>query len=114
MALSELKNEVDNLWETASNSNLKKLVRAVKKAKTQIRNTALLIEQNHYDDIMLLLKTFEDYQIGKQKLIENRNLEYIQEYEITNLINQNGELRDKINLFTKSMLKVMRKQISGR
>lgn len=113
LALSELENEVDKLWESATTANLRSFIRSVQKAKKQIRNSALLIEKEHYDQIMENLKAFEEYQVGKQRLISLRNLNSIDVWEINNLIEQNRQRREQISTFTNNMLEIMRIQIGG-
>ncbi len=117
IALIELQSEVDKLWENASSGNLRSFVRAIKKAKTQIMSSAILIEQEHYEQIMLNLNAFEDYQIGKEKLINFRNDNYYNDnidYQIETLIQENSERRQQIKLFINTMLEQIRNQISGR
>ena len=116
IALSELQNEVDKLWENASNSNLHSFVKAIKNAKNQIRRSAILIEQEHYEQIISNLNAFEDYQIGKEKLINIRNSNFNNTYgnQINNLIHENDERRQQIKQFINIMLEKIRNQISGR
>lgn len=113
LALSELQNEVDKLWESATSSNLNSFVRSIKKASKQIRNSAILIEQEHYNQIMDTIKAFEEYQIGKERLITYRNFNNINTEQLNDLIEINIDNREKISNFTDSMLQKIRKQIGG-
>jgi len=113
LALSELESEVDKLWESATTANLRSFIRSVQKAKKQIRNSALLIEKEHYDQIMENLKAFEEYRVGKESLISLRNLDSINDGEINALIENNRQRREQILSFTNTMLEKMRIQIGG-
>ncbi len=116
LSLSELQEKVDELWEEASKKNLISFMKSVQKAKRQIMNSALLIEKNHYEQILEHLRTLEDYKLGKEQLIRARNLkenDYLEDYEIHNLIAGNATSRQRIRDFTDIMLQKMRAQISG-
>ena len=113
LSLVNLENEVDKLWLSATNTNLSSFVKAIQKAKKQIKDSALLIEKEHYIQILENLKSFEDYKIGKETLIQKRNYDSISENEIKNLINSNKIQREQITLFTNDMLEKMRIQIGG-
>jgi len=113
LSLVNLENEVDKLWQSATNTNLSSFVKAIQKAKKQIKDSALLIEKEHYTQILENLKSFEDYRIGKETLIEHRNYNSIDENEIKNLIRDNGTQREQITLFINDMLEKMRVQIGG-
>ena len=52
ISLSELQSRVEDLWAEATPRNLKKFALALRKAKSKIRSSALLIEPQHYKDIM--------------------------------------------------------------
>lgn len=113
LSLVNLENEVDKLWLSATNTNLSSFVKAIQKAKKQIKDSALLIEKEHYIQILKNLKSFEDYRIGKETLIEKRNYDSISESEIKYLIHSNRTQREQITLFTNDMLEKMRIQIGG-
>ncbi|WP_024593464.1 MULTISPECIES: hypothetical protein [unclassified Pseudoalteromonas] len=113
IALSELQNEVDKLWESASNENLKSFIKAVQKAKKQIRNSAILIEKTHYEKILQNLNSFENYKFGKERLIVSRNISNLASYEIDEIVRQNQQFRTEITEFTQFMLEHMRNQIKG-
>lgn len=116
LALSELQDEVDKLWEEASKSNLRSFIKAIQQAKRQIKNSAILIEQEHYEQIMNNLKAFEDYRIGKERLINiyDSNNICVNNDQIEELIRRNREKKHQIEYFIKAMLSKMRSQISGR
>ncbi len=115
VSISELQSEVEKLWEEASTRNLKAFVTALSKAKQQIRNSALLIDQHHYQEIMEVIENLENYHVGKERLINTRrNLENMSQWDIQEIIEKNRHNRDKINTFVEHMLGEMRGQISGK
>lgn len=115
VSLSGLQNEVEKLWEEASTRNLKTFVTALSKAKQQIRNSALLIDQSHYQEIMEVIESLENYHVGKERLINTRrNIENVSQWDVQEIIDQNRHNREKINTFVEHMLSEMRGQISGK
>ncbi|ENY6497806.1 TPA: hypothetical protein ACN35N_003563 [Vibrio parahaemolyticus] len=114
IALSDLQNEVDKLWFSASPENMRSFVRSVQKAKKQIRNSALLIEKSHYERILESLHQFESYQVGKDALINGSSVHNLSNFEIDEIIERNRYLKDQITEFTEYMLDNMRNQIRGK
>ncbi len=115
VSLSGLQNEVENLWEEASTQNLRAFVSALSKAKQQIRNSALLIDQVHYREIMEVIENLENYHVGKERLINTRrNIENVSKWDVQEIIEQNRHNREKINRFVEHMLSEMREQVSGK
>ncbi len=115
MSLSELQNEVESLWADASSRNLKSFVSALSKAKQKIRNSALLIDPEHYKEIMEVIGNLENYHVGKEKLINaRRNIENVSQQEIQEIIVRNRDNREKITSFVNHMLEKMRGQIGGK
>ena len=113
LALVNLDNEVEKLWNSATTTNLSSFIKAIQKAKKQIKDSALLIEREHYNLILENLQYFENYQIGKKKLIELRSFNSIDAHDIDNLIRDNGQQRMQITSFINDMLEKMRVQIGG-
>ncbi|OFI34209.1 hypothetical protein [Alteromonas lipolytica] len=115
VSLSHLQDEVEKLWSEASIKNLRTFVLALSTAKKQIRGSALLIDQNHYKEIMEVIYNLENYQIGKEHLINmRRNVENISQFDVQEIIEQNRHNRERINAFVEHMLEEMRGQISGK
>lgn len=114
VSLIGLESEVEKLWTEASTRNLRSFVSALSKAKQKIRNSALLIDQVHYNEIMEVIENLGNYHIGKEKLINARkSLDHVTQHEVQEIIEQNRENRDKINSFVAHMLEEMRAQVSG-
>jgi hypothetical protein len=114
VSLAELQNGVELLWAEANSRNLRNFISVLKKAKIQIRSSALLIEPNHYREIMEVIDKLESYQVGKETLINaRRNIENVSERNIQEIIEQNRDNRKRINVFVEHMLRKMREQIGG-
>ena len=114
VSLSELQSGVETLWSEASAHNLKSFVTAVRKAKKQIRDSALLIEPEHYDEIMNAIEDLEQYRSGKEGLIfARKDLANIDQWQIQEIIDQNRNNRERIRAFVNLRLDKMRTQIGG-
>lgn len=112
-SLSELQNNVEELWAEANNNNFRRFELALSRAKKQIRSSALLIERHHYNEIMEVIDTLENYQSGKEGLIDKRRrCENISSCSVQEIIEKNRHNREKINIFVEYMLVEMRRQIS--
>ena len=115
VSLSELQSRVEDLWAEASPKNLKNFVSALRKAKNQIRSSALLIEPEHYKDIMNVIENIESYRDGKERLILARqNLNHVDEWQSPEIIDGNRQHKESITKFVELMLEIMRSQISGK
>lgn len=113
ISLVELQEGVENLWAEASSLNLRRFIYALAKAKKQIKNSALLIDSVHYQEIMQAIERFDSYQIGKERLVNARRINVIDQWEIERIIEQNRNSREQINAFVNRMLDKMRNQIGG-
>ncbi len=115
ISLSDLQSGVDELWAEASPKNLKKFVSSLRKAKTKIRSSALLIEPDHYNDIMVAIENIESYKVGKKELIlARKNINSIENWEVQDIISGNRQHKEEITKFVDLMLKKMRLQIGGK
>jgi len=70
--LIEVKHKGQDLWESASPQNLKSFADQLFKTKKVIEKSALLIEEEHYVNLLLLIEEFSNYQFGKKYLIDYR------------------------------------------
>jgi len=98
-SLIDLKISADELWESATGRKLKDFSTKLHNAKISIEKSSLLIENNHYDELMKVIKKFEDFEIGKKKLINLRNKtitdidQILRNSYIDNIIEQNREVK---------------------
>jgi hypothetical protein len=63
------------LWASASADILQEFIDALQTATVAINKGRLLLRESAYADLRHLLTHFEDYQVGKQRLIEIRTRE---------------------------------------
>ncbi|MGD9555194.1 MAG: hypothetical protein AB7D96_10220 [Arcobacteraceae bacterium] len=98
-SLIDLKISADELWESATGRKLKDFSTKLHNAKISIEKSSLLIENNHYDELMKIIKKFEDFEIGKKKLINLRNKtitdidQILRNSYIEGIIEQNREVK---------------------
>ena len=91
LSLVNLQTGIEQLWEEASSRNLKEFASALTRAEKKIRSSALLIDPEHYQEIMDAIKNMGDYQFGKERLISAKaNLQGVQPLELAELIKKNG------------------------
>lgn len=72
-SLYELKSKAEELWEHASTRNLTEFASQLRDTKKIIEQNILLINEEHYNALIRIIKTFETYKIGKRNLISIRN-----------------------------------------
>ncbi len=71
-SLYDLRVKGDDLWESATTTNASNFQRQFKKTKQEIEKGSLLIEDEHYSKLRDILQRFEEYELGKRKLINAR------------------------------------------
>ncbi len=121
-ALYNLKIAGDSLWEEASLQNLKRFASQLTQAEEMIHQRSLLIEENHQRELVSLIKAFDNFRIGKERLIKLRKGSYIRltdsdsEYvnrQIQNAIEQNRHIRDQYNDVITEVQRSLRNQLRG-
>lgn len=117
-SLCDLEQVGNELWEQANLQNVKKFSKQLHLTKLSVNKSALLIEKNHYKELLNILERFENLQLGKVKLITLRNnqsqeLVGISNGEIDYTIQVNRktkqEFKDKIN----QLIDPFKKQLKG-
>jgi hypothetical protein len=81
-SLQNLKISADNLWEKASSKNLADFSKQLKETKTEIEKASLFIEDEHYSELIKIIKHFSEFEIGKKMLIDYRRTTNIDEHLI--------------------------------
>ena len=110
-SLIELNILTDELWETALNNRVQNLKKQLKNTEATIKKNALLIDIEHYKELIKILNKFNQFEIGKRKLICLRNSDF-DSREIQNAITCNGQIRDDLNQIVLKIEKDFRKKIS--
>jgi hypothetical protein len=94
-SLYELKCKAEFLWEHASSRNLTDFANQLNNTKKKIEQNILLINDEHLQDLIGIIDTFERYKLGKRSLIDFRDRE-------ENIDNRNGHReidRNDLQLF---------------
>lgn len=110
--------QADELWENAIPEKIPSFSEQIKLSKTAINDNLLLIEEEHYDKLMELLKQFEQFQFGKVRLVDIRrtsgeNPEIISPFQTRQTIDLNKNTKDKYDKLIMEIGKTFRNQIKG-
>lgn len=89
-SLCDLKHIGEELWERAEIQKLKDFSKQLKTTKLTVEKSAILIEDNHYKDLIKILDNFGKFEFGKMTLI---SLRYRQAHELDNYGVNDGEIR---------------------
>ena len=109
--LQDLKFSCIDLWNAANRPNLKKFHTALLKTHRQVETTSILIEEEHYRDILEAIKNLQEFDNGKEKLITKWTT--AEDWEIDQLIGYNRERKDKCLEIIDRMKIDIRKKIKG-
>lgn len=113
-SLQNLKISADNLWEKANSKNLIDFSKQIKETKIEIEKASLFIEDEHYSELIKIIKHFSEFEIGKKMLIDYRRTTNLDEHLIERQMvagNQRVKARyDQLILIIKTDLK---KQLKG-
>ena len=114
-SLCLLKYSMLELWDQASNSNLNSFSKQRFDTNLKLENSALVIEENHYIELMKILNEFASYELGKKVLIEYRKqrVPSPERYQIQDMIKENREIKDRLLAILQSIRSSLRQQISG-
>lgn len=115
-SLSDLKIKSHELWEVASIKKLKAFSNQLKLTRISVEQNAILIEENHYQELINLISEFERFEVGKQNLIELRTNDYQNlgdHHEIRHQIQNNRRSKECFDDLLKDLASYFRKQIKG-
>jgi len=119
LVLNRTRDLADSLWEDAIRAMLPGFSEQIRQTRRAVTDNMLLIEESHYDDLDRLLKEFEQFKFGKQKLIDIKTsntgnpLVDATDQEVKAAILKNKKVRER---YTKLIMKIgrsFRKQIKG-
>lgn len=110
--------QADELWENAIPEKIPSFSEQIKLTKTAINDNLLLIEEEHYDKLIELIKQFEQFQFGKVRLVDIRrkpgeNTDTISAFETRQTIDLNKKTKDNYDKLIKEIGKTFRNQIKG-
>eukprot|EP01012_Entosiphon_sulcatum_P044186 TRINITY_DN58765_c0_g1_i1.p1 TRINITY_DN58765_c0_g1~~TRINITY_DN58765_c0_g1_i1.p1 ORF type:complete len:197 (+),score=31.36 TRINITY_DN58765_c0_g1_i1:155-745(+) len=110
--LQDLKFATIDLWNEATTTNLKKFDLSLKQTHRQIETTSILLEENHYLELIRIITHLQEYDTGKEKLILSRR-NNTRDYEIQQLIEFNKTRKDKCLEIIESMKTSIKLTIKG-
>jgi len=108
--LVELQIIADDLWEEAQSSKMKNFISQLKRTKNSIRKYSLIIEENDYQELIKILNNFENYQVGKEKLIKSKDINLPNEI-ISKIIKNNKQLKENYDELLTKIRKKLKKQL---
>lgn len=119
-SLCDLRNIDEELWEKAELKELKDFSKQLKITKLTVEKSALLIEDQHYKDLIQILENFGKFEFGKLTLIQlrNRQAHELAQYGVSNneidrVINQNRATKQQFGLMVNDLGKTFKNQIKG-
>ena len=114
------KQQADMLWQRADPSQIPAFSEQIRLTRRAIDDNLLLIEDEHYNKLTQLIGQFEQFQFGKQKLIDIRtqmesgdDVQLITKDEAQNTIRKNKKTKDKYDELIMDIGKSFRNQIKG-
>ncbi|MFH1666543.1 MAG: hypothetical protein ABIA17_03105 [Elusimicrobiota bacterium] len=114
-SLCHLKYSMLELWGEASKSHLNSFSKQLFDSNMKLENSALVIEENHYIELMKILNEFANYELGKKILIEYRKqrVPSPERDQIQQMINENREIKNRLLEILQSIRRSLKRQISG-
>lgn len=113
------KQQADMLWEKAEPVQIPAFSEQIRLTKNAINDNLLLIEEEHYNKLIELINQFEQFQFGKQKLVEIRThydgeqAQSISKEETREVIVQNQKTKENYDSLILDIGKSFRNQIKG-
>lgn len=119
-SLCDLKHIGEELWERAEIQKVKDFSKQLKTTKLTVEKSALLIEENHFKDLIKILDNFGQFEFGKMTLISLRNRQAhefenygVNEEEIRRVINQNRQTKQEFVSLVDNFSIEFKRQIKG-
>lgn len=113
------KRQADMLWEKADPAQIPAFSEQIRLTKNAINDNLLLIEEEHYNKLIELINQFEQFQFGKQKLVEIRvhyneeQIQSISKKETREVVVQNQKTKENYDNLILDIGKSFRNQIKG-
>lgn len=114
------KNQADSLWENATPEKIPSFSEQIKLTKDAVSDNMLLIEEEHYTQLAILVSEFEGFQFGKATLAELRDLttdeiaqKNIIKADVLKTIEANRQVKQRYDDLIMKIGKSFRDQIKG-
>ncbi len=118
-SLCDLKLAGNGLWEIASKEKLQRFIEQLKVTRESVEKNALLVEDTDYRNLIKCIDDFENFQIGKERLIELRRTEFQHlnndnfRDAIWHQTDSNRDIKERFEVELNTIAKYLRKQIKG-
>jgi Glu-tRNA(Gln) amidotransferase subunit E-like FAD-binding protein len=93
-SLCDLRIAGDQLWEEANSINAGRFARQLQKTRDMVQKRSLLIEDLHYEALKSLMQEFDDFNLGKARLLELRRNQFpiqdLSDHDVQRVIHQNS------------------------
>lgn len=113
------KQQADMLWEKAEPAQIPAFSEQIRLTRNAINDNLLLIEEDHYNKLIMLITQFEQFQFGKQKLFDVRihsdeeQIQSITQEEIRTTIRHNMKTKENYDILIMDIGRTFRNQIKG-
>ncbi len=114
------KNIADSLWKEADPKKIPSFSEQIRLTQNAINDNMLLIEEEHYNSLCILIKKFEQFQFGKIKLIDlnSKNSQEtidqnVTQSEVTRIIKENDKVKHDYDNLIMAIGKSFRCQMKG-
>ena len=116
--LCDLKNSGDRLWDSANDKRLLDFTNHLRKTKEHVIKGALLIEEEHYNQLTNILNEFSNFLINKKRLIDFRQSDirgniYSQAIGEMIIIDENKNIKDNYDSLILSIKENFQRRIKG-
>ncbi len=118
--LQDLKTIGDRLWERASQETLEHFVVVLKNAEIAINRGRLILPEEQYQELLRVFASFNEYRVGKLRLIEIRSDEELQEHfrndnedNIRNQVRNNREYKERYEQLLDSIVDGFRARLGA-
>lgn len=107
----------DSLWKKADPKALPSFADQIGQTKHVIEENMLLIEEEHYNSLIALIEEFENFKVGKQKLVElsmsstDHILANID--DVSEMIKKNGVSKEKYDILVTQIGHSFRRLLHG-
>lgn len=69
-SLQEIRILGDRLWAHASDETLGEFIQSLDKARFAVEKGRIILKDEHYNKLNQIIKTFENYEVGKKRLVD--------------------------------------------
>ena len=115
-SLYDLKLAADRLWKTADIDYLQRFVEQLKNTELKINRNILLIEEKNKIELLELIQTFWDFEIGKKRLIRQKEsvADGVTNQMIKDTIQRNRQTKNEYERLIEEIEQSLREQLRAK